>query len=96
MAHVYKIQKMEPKRERGGPVTAGTSYMVGERAPEMFTPNQSGGIMPNNALGGVTNINFNIRANDAAGFDQLLQARRGMIVNMINRAMHERGRRGLV
>ena len=96
-AQVYKIAHTEPpKREFGGPVSKGRSFMVGERGPELFTPNQSGNITANNKLSGPTNINFNIQANDAAGFDQLLHARRGMIVSMINRAMHERGRRGLI
>ncbi len=34
----------------GGPVNAGTSYMVGERGPELFTPNTNGTIIPNNRL----------------------------------------------
>jgi phage-related minor tail protein len=36
----------------GGPVTSGTSYMVGEQGPELFTPSRSGTIIPNHALGG--------------------------------------------
>lgn len=35
----------------GGPVRAGTAYMVGERGPEMFVPSQSGTIVPS---GGIT------------------------------------------
>jgi phage-related minor tail protein len=46
-------------RASGGPVSAGTPYLVGERGPELFVPGTSGGIMPNNRLanmggGGVT------------------------------------------
>ena len=41
------------------------------------------------------NINFNIQANDADGFDQLLMKRRGMIVSMVNKAINNRGRRSL-
>ncbi len=33
----------------GGPVSAGTSYLVGERGPELFTPRVSGAITPNKA-----------------------------------------------
>ena len=96
LANVARIKSQKYQaREFGGPVSKGRSFMVGERGPELFTPNQSGNITANNKLSGATNINFNIQANDAAGFDQLLSARRGMIVSMINRAMHERGRRGL-
>jgi hypothetical protein len=36
----------------GGPVNAGTTYLVGERGPELFTPSGSGMIIPNNRLGG--------------------------------------------
>jgi hypothetical protein len=36
----------------GGPVSGGTTYMVGERGPELFTPSSSGTIIPNHRLGG--------------------------------------------
>jgi phage-related protein len=39
-------------RAAGGPVNAGTTYLVGERGPELFTPSGSGTIIPNNRLGG--------------------------------------------
>lgn len=35
----------------GGPVSANTPYIVGERGPELFVPGTSGGIVPNNKLG---------------------------------------------
>jgi hypothetical protein len=35
----------------GGPVSASTPYIVGERGPELFVPGTSGGIVPNNKLG---------------------------------------------
>lgn len=41
------------------------------------------------------NISFNIQANDARGFDELLVQRRAMIVNMVNKAVNNRGRRSL-
>ena len=40
-------------------------------------------------------VNFNIQANDTAGFDRLLQSRRGQIVSMINQAVNDRGRASL-
>jgi hypothetical protein len=46
----------ERRRALGGPVTGGQQYMVGERGPELFVPNQSGSIVPNNALGGQINV----------------------------------------
>jgi len=39
-------------REKGGPVTGGTTYLVGEKGPELFTARTSGQIIPNNKLGG--------------------------------------------
>lgn len=45
----------------GGPVTAGTTYLVGEKGPELFTPNASGAIVPNSAMGGSgTTINLTV------------------------------------
>ena len=51
-------------RADGGPVKGGSSYLVGERGPEMFTPGVSGMVTPNHALGGSTNIVVNV---DASG-----------------------------
>lgn len=45
----------------GGPVMGGTSYLVGERGAEIFTPTSNGVITPNNKLGGGnTTINLNV------------------------------------
>ena len=52
------------ERARGGPVKAGSGYLVGERGPEMFTPGVSGMITPNHAMGGSTNVVVNV---DASG-----------------------------
>ncbi|MFM0326081.1 phage tail tape measure protein [Caballeronia glebae] len=41
-----------PARAGGGPVDGGTTYLVGEKGPELFVPGQSGSIVPNHALGG--------------------------------------------
>ena len=38
----------------GGPVSAGSSYLVGEKGPELFRPKSAGTIVPNQALGGIT------------------------------------------
>ena len=51
------------KRQYGGGVTAGKSYLVGERGAELFTPGATGTITPNHAMGG-TNIVVNV---DASG-----------------------------
>ena len=45
----------------GGPVSAGTTYLVGERGPELFSPSTSGNIIPNHKLGGTgQTININV------------------------------------
>ena len=41
-------------RASGGPVSGGTPYVVGEQGPELFVPNQSGDIVPNDKMGGRT------------------------------------------
>ena len=40
-------------RAAGGSVSKGTPYIVGEKGPELFVPMNSGGIVPNHALGGM-------------------------------------------
>jgi hypothetical protein len=48
-------------RAAGGPVMRGTTYLVGEQGPELFTPSSSGSIIPNNALGrGSSTINITV------------------------------------
>lgn len=39
-------------RAAGGPVGGGQTYLVGEKGPELFTPNTAGKIIPNHELGG--------------------------------------------
>ena len=63
-------------RASGGPVAAGSPYLVGERGPELFMPSGSGTIIPNNMLAnnaGTTNVTNNyINAIDAKSFEQRL------------------------
>tara|TARA_R100001082_G_scaffold69944_1_gene39782 strand:+ start:1319 stop:3130 length:1812 start_codon:yes stop_codon:yes gene_type:complete len=54
------------KKAMGGPVAAGGSYLVGEKGPELFVPQQSGNIVPNHSLAGTTNVVVNV---DASGSD---------------------------
>lgn len=42
-------------REKGGPVSAGKSYLVGEKGPELFVPKTNGKILPNYETGGDIN-----------------------------------------
>ncbi len=45
-------------RAVGGPVSAGDSYMVGERGPELFTPDRGGAITPNGGVGDTYTFNL--------------------------------------
>jgi len=45
---------------------------------------------------GSTTVNFNINTVDAAGFDQLLVSRKGTITQIINNAMNNQGKMGVV
>lgn len=65
-------------RAAGGPVSAGTTYLVGENGPELFTSSTSGTIIPNGAMGGNT---VNITVNGA--LDPIATARQ--IANLLNR-----------
>lgn len=56
-------------------MSAGSPYIVGERGPELFVPGRSGGIVPNDKLGGdnvsvVVNVDAkgtNVQGNDQQG-----------------------------
>ena len=89
-------------RSIGGGVNKGQPYKVGESGTELFVPQQSGKIISNNDLQGMggnqsaPTVNFNISTVDSAGFDQLLASRKGMITAIINNAMNNRGKMGVV
>jgi tape measure domain-containing protein len=52
-----------PGRAKGGPVSSGQTYMVGERGPELFVPGRSGTIVANDKMGGDnTNVVVNVDA----------------------------------
>jgi uncharacterized coiled-coil protein SlyX len=61
------------KKAIGGSVRANTPYMVGERGAEMFVPNGSGSIVPNNKLGG-GGVVVNQTINLSAGVSQTVRA----------------------
>jgi len=99
LAQVATIRNQQYSgRQLGGPVMGGTSYLVGENGPELFTPNNTGSITRNGDLGGggPVNVNFTIVANDTTGFDELLTSRQTVIKQIISDAMLERGQRSMV
>jgi len=95
LATVAQIRATAPPRISGGRVNAGEPYMVGEGGREMFVPQSSGTIVPNNQLSS-PNVNITINANDTEGFDELLVKRRSVIVNVINDALNSQGKEALV
>ena len=50
-------------RAKGGTVSGGRSYLVGEKGPELFTPGRTGSIAPSGSFGG-SNVVVNV---DASG-----------------------------
>ena len=60
-----------PGLANGGRASAGRSYLVGERGPEIFTPKRSGTVIPNNMIGGgggdtINNISVTVDASETA------------------------------
>ena len=82
----------------GGRPPVGRPSIVGEKGAELFVPDQAGTIIPNNQLGmsQPVTVNFNINTVDARGFNELLINSRGVIVNMINSAVNEKGKEALI
>ena len=92
-------------RQKGGPVQANQSYVVGEKGPEIFVPKSAGNVLSNrdsqatlSATGGSApvTVNFNIVANDTRGFDELLLSRRATIQGIINGALQQKGKMGVI
>ena len=78
-----------PELANGGTVSANQPYIVGERGAELFVPNGSGRIVPNNQLGG--SGGGNIFINVSGAIDQEGTARR--IVDVLNNSYY-RGTNG--
>jgi hypothetical protein len=66
-------------RANGGPVSAGTTYLVGENGPELFTSSNSGTIIPNHAMGAGNTVNITVNG----AIDPISTARQ--IANILNR-----------
>jgi hypothetical protein len=84
--------------EKGGRPPVGRASIVGEKGAELFVPDQAGTVVPNDKLGmdKQVTVNFNINTVDARGFNELLVNSRGVIVNLINSAMNEKGRMAVI
>ena len=66
-----------PMMATGGSVSLNKAYIVGEKGPELFTPNSSGNITPNNMLGGQPNMMVNINVENQTG-QQVAMSTKGM------------------
>ncbi len=91
-----------PFLAEGGVAKANQPVVVGEEGPELFVPNSTGTVVPNDQLssgsgiggmGGEVVVNFNINAIDSQGFDELLLSRKNLIVGTIQQAFRQQGRR---
>jgi phage-related minor tail protein len=97
---VSRYYDSSPKeRAAGGPVASGSTYLVGEKGPELFSPKSSGNITPNNKLDGggtVVNVTYSpqVTAFDARSASQAVAAQAPLIVGIIEHAMNQRGRVG--
>lgn len=83
-------------REKGGPVTAGKSYIVGEKRAELFTPGANGVITPyvpnSSGVGELTNvfqISTGVSDTVRAEIGRLIPAITQMSVNAVRSAMAE-------
>ena len=78
----------------GGTVTAGRPYLVGEKGAELFVPNQTGTIVPNDKMtGGATTVNvaFNITAWDSKDATQAIAEQAPNIVSIVENSFRRRG-----
>ena len=71
-ADMFKYVDFGGMKAKGGSVSGGTPYLVGERGPELFMPGRSGGIAPAGSFGGGTNVVVNVDASGSSvqGDDQ--------------------------
>ncbi len=90
-------------KQKGGTVTANRPYLVGEAGAELFVPNKTGTIVPNNRLGGgmgsggmPVNITYNIQAFDSRDTLQAITENAPTISAIIESEFNKRGRRGFV
>ena len=69
----YTMRPRARPMAAGGPVSAGSPYLVGERGPELIIPNQNGTVIPNNKLGGGAVV-VNQTINVTTGIQQTVRA----------------------
>lgn len=70
----------------GGPVQNGRPYMVGERGPELFIPNQAGSIVPNKKLGTGDGVVINQTINVSTGVAQTVRSEIAQLMPQISQS----------
>ena len=72
-------------RANGGPVNAGTPYIVGEKGPEIVVPGRSGVVVPNDkiGMGGGETIVINQTINVSTGVQQTVRSEIKQMMPMI-------------
>jgi len=65
----------------GGTAMGGSTYLVGEKGPELFTPGRTGSVTPNSALGGVQVGSINITVENTG--EQLSPAAQKQIAGQV-------------
>lgn len=84
-------------RASGGTVTGGNAYMVGERGAEVFVPNKTGTIVPNDQIGGggtTVNQTINISTGVAQTVRTEVQSMMPRIMEATKAAVADAKRRG--
>lgn len=77
-------------RATGGPVSPGRSFLVGERGPELFTPPETGRVVPTDALGGMAQPTVNVQVvnvDDPSSVPKAMSTKAGeqVVLNTIQR-----------
>lgn len=75
-------------RENGGPVSAGISYVVGERGPELFTPSTSGKVIPN---GQMTGTSVKLMVESSPYFNATVDERASAVADPISQVASTQG-----
>jgi hypothetical protein len=73
-----------PGKAIGGSVQGNSTYLVGERGPELFMPNSSGSIVPNNKMGGGGGVTVNQTINISTGVSQTVRAEIAQLMPQIS------------
>ena len=86
-------------KEKGGTVSSGNPFIVGEKGAELFVPARTGTIVPNNQLGmggsgQPVNISFNIQSFDSKDTLQAITENAPAISGIIEQQFNRRGKRG--